>query len=50
MVKFVDLNKYEQLLEDFTKREFDILSFSRKVDRDKVLPICMINSINILDL
>lgn len=50
MVKMVDLNNYSELLSDFSKREFDILSFARKVDRRKVLPVCMINCINNLEL
>jgi hypothetical protein len=33
MVKMVDLAKYEDLLEDFAKREFDILKFTGQVDR-----------------
>lgn len=46
MVKTVDLNKYHDLLEDFSRREFNVLAFSRKVERQHVLPILMINGIN----
>jgi hypothetical protein len=38
------------MMADFDKREFDIFSFSRQVERKRVLPICMINAINQLEL
>lgn len=46
MVKMVDLNDYEDHLVDFSKRDFNIMSFSEKVDRKYILPILMINGIN----
>ncbi len=50
MVKMVDLNDYQDLLEDFSKREFNILSFAEKVERKHILPILMINGINQLEI
>ena len=51
LVKCVDLSAYESMLENFDKREFDIFAFSRLVgERKRVLPICMINAIDQLEL
>ena len=46
----IDLKEYDSMLSDFSKLEFDIFAIAKQLERKNILPICMMNAIDQLEL